>query len=429
MLRALHLTARRQEALRYPCQVLHIVSSPPGETFGNQSVSGTYDLTFEEPHIITDQATSGVVPELGRQRPAPTSLYECSASPSRWAFPQPDMAGCKQRGTVIPPMIASATEATCQQPLNLLTTTSSTRAARTDRRECFHHCFHHQQIRQASSSSAASAKSKARGGSGKAAASPVPPRLRTPEWARMPLQLDSLPEVMRRRTARLLTLHERLKAEASKAEAGGWAAANKLATVEAAAQALPIPPKDSGEAGLGEAMAPGASFEAAYGTMKELCRRGVCLSAEPHLVSLLRKASTTGHLSSALELLRTNHLVQAAARLGAHAAGHNGLHDVLVQECQRLRTAAPLVELWGSLYEHGMEPSREAGTAAVQAAVSLRDGSAAMALLSLTSQYSKEPLAAGAEVPAVLELVQSESPEAAAKLRQLLPRLGFVSAA
>ncbi|GIL47800.1 hypothetical protein Vafri_3911 [Volvox africanus] len=162
--------------------------------------------------------------------------------------------------------------------------------------------------------------------------------------------------------------------------------------------------------------------------MKELCRRGICLSAEPHLASLLRKASTSGHLSSALDLLRTNHLVQAAARLGAHEAGHNGLHVVLVQECQRLRTAEPLLELWGSLYEHGMEPSREAGTAAVQAAVSLRDGSAAMALLSLTSQYSQEPLAA-TEVPAVLELLQHESPEAAAKLQQLLPRLGLVSIA
>ncbi|GIL47790.1 hypothetical protein Vafri_3911 [Volvox africanus] len=394
MLRALCITARRQDALRYPCQVLHIVSSPPGETFAYQSVPDTHGLIFGEPLINTDQATSGVVHELGRQRPGLSSLHECSASPSRSAFPQPCVSDCEQRG----------------------------------KRECFPNCCHQQQVRWASSSSAASSKSKARVGSGKTAAATVAPRLRTPVWARMPLQLDSLPEAMRRRTTRLLTLHEQLKAEASKAEAGGWAAASKLATVEAAAQALPIPPKDSGEAQVAEATSPGTSFDAAYGTMKELCRRGICLSAEPHLASLLRKASTSGHLSSALDLLRTNHLVQAAARLGAHEAGHNGLHVVLVQECQRLRTAEPLLELWGSLYEHGMEPSREAGTAAVQAAVSLRDGSAAMALLSLTSQYSQEPLAA-TEVPAVLELLQHESPEAAAKLQQLLPRLGLVSIA
>ncbi|GLI69711.1 hypothetical protein VaNZ11_014218 [Volvox africanus] len=394
MLRALCITASRQEVLRYPCQVLHIVSSPPGETCGYQSVPDTHGLLFGETLINTDQATSGVVHEPGGQRPGLTSLHECSGSPSRSAFPQPHVSGCEQRG----------------------------------RRECFPNCCHQQQVRWASSSSAASAKSKVRVGSGKTAASTVAPRLRTPVWARMPLQLDSLPQVMRRRTTRLLTLHEQLKAEASKAEAGGWAAASKLATVEAAAQALPIPPRDSGEAALAEAISPGTSFDAACGTMKELCRRGVCLSAEPHLASLLRKSSTSGHLSSALDLLRTNHLVQAAARLGAHEARHNGLHVVLVQECHRLGTAAPLLELWDSLYEHGMEPSREAGTAAVQAAVSLRDGSAAMALLSLTSQYSHEPLA-GTEVPAVLELLQHESPEAAAKFRHLLPRLGLVSAA
>ncbi|GIL47798.1 hypothetical protein Vafri_3911 [Volvox africanus] len=244
MLRALCITARRQDALRYPCQVLHIVSSPPGETFAYQSVPDTHGLIFGEPLINTDQATSGVVHELGRQRPGLSSLHECSASPSRSAFPQPCVSDCEQRG----------------------------------KRECFPNCCHQQQVRWASSSSAASSKSKARVGSGKTAAATVAPRLRTPVWARMPLQLDSLPEAMRRRTTRLLTLHEQLKAEASKAEAGGWAAASKLATVEAAAQALPIPPKDSGEAQVAEATSPGTSFDAAYGTMKELCRRGICLS-------------------------------------------------------------------------------------------------------------------------------------------------------
>jgi hypothetical protein len=49
------------------------------------------------------------------------------------------------------------------------------------------------------------------------------------------------------------------------------------------------------------------------------------------LTSLLRKTSTAAHTSSFLELLRTNHLVQAAARVGEHQAAHSALHCVLAQ--------------------------------------------------------------------------------------------------
>ncbi|EFJ42828.1 hypothetical protein VOLCADRAFT_97080 [Volvox carteri f. nagariensis] len=231
----------------------------------------------------------------------------------------------------------------------------------------------------------------------------------------------------RRRKTRLLKIRKQLTAEAAAAETGGWAAAKKLEATKAALQALPIPPEDSGEAELAAATTPGTSFEAACATMKGLCHRGVCLgygALRPDLVppnltarlsqiSEIFRASTAGELAMFLELLRINHLVQAATKLGQHGALHDTLHDVLAQ-------------LWNSLYEHGMEPTKKAAQAAVQTAVSLREGPAAAALLLLTAQYTAEPLA-GTEAPAVLGLLEAESPEVAAKLRQRLPQLGIAS--
>lgn len=77
-----------------------------------------------------------------------------------------------------------------------------------------------------------------------------------------------------------------------------------------------------------------------------------------------------------------------------------------MQQCQQLRITAPMVELWESLYEHGMEASTAAGQTAVQVAVTLRDASAAATLLVLTCQYSSKPLAE-AEAAAVLRLLEA----------------------
>ncbi|GFR40468.1 hypothetical protein Agub_g1028 [Astrephomene gubernaculifera] len=279
-----------------------------------------------------------------------------------------------------------------------------------------------QQVRCAASSS----KAKSAGGRGGAAAATEakPPRVNTPEWARMPAQLEDLQELFRRRKARLFKMRDQLQAEAAEAERGGWSKTAQRDAALAAAAALPVPPADGGVAELAAATAASTPFEAALATMSDMLRRGVVLDSESHLAPLLRKAGSEAQLQAGLEVLRRNHLVQAAARLGAHGAAQGGLHAVLVQECQRVGSAAPLVALWDSLYEHGMEPGAAAAVAAVRAAVALRDGRAAATLLALTCQYSAEPLAAGEATP-VLALLESGNAEEAATLRNLLPQLGI----
>ncbi|GLC37097.1 hypothetical protein PLESTB_001392100 [Pleodorina starrii] len=430
MLRTLGFATRRREVLRQSCPVLHLVNLLPEGSTDNQALPAASDLASASPPSPRSGCPHKATASRWLSTPCSQRLAasdEQAPSPSSSAVTPTCAANAASTPT--PFFAPSFARAACyRRPLSRLCMEAAplTTAAALQRYLNTHPSHHHHQQQTRSASSSAAAKAKGRGGTGgaKTAATSAPPRVRTPDWARMPLLLDAVPAVMRRRASRLATLHKQLQTEVTKAEAGGWAAAGKLAQAEAAVRALPVPPKDKGESDLAAATAPGTSFESAHATLKELCRRGVCLGSEQHLAPLLRKASSAGQLSAALELLRTNHLMQAAARLGAHDAAHSGLHGVVVEECQRLRAAAPLVELWDSLYEYGMEPSREAAQAAVQAAVALRDGPAAAALLALSCQYSQEPLAAEA-VPSVLGLLEADNADEAAKLRQLLPRLGF----
>ncbi|KXZ53492.1 hypothetical protein GPECTOR_7g942 [Gonium pectorale] len=147
----------------------------------------------------------------------------------------------------------------------------------------------------------------------------------------MPSRLDEVSIYLKRRKARLQGMRSDLEHKAAGLGARGWAreADRKAALAEAAA--LPLPPEDGGKADLSRATAAGTPFEEARGIVVELMRRGVVLEPDAHLAPLLRKASSPAELSGGLALLRTNHLLQAAVRLGAHQPRHSGLHEVLLQ--------------------------------------------------------------------------------------------------
>ncbi|KAG2497629.1 hypothetical protein HYH03_004369 [Edaphochlamys debaryana] len=278
------------------------------------------------------------------------------------------------------------------------------------------------------SKKAVASKPKATGATGAAGASPAAtgPRRGPPaDWAALPLELGDLEEAFRRRRARLVRRREELLAEAKAAEAKGYEGSSRAQAALAEAEALPVPPADNGAAALAAATGTGTSFEAALESMTSLLKAGILLDPSAHLAPLLRKAGSPAALAQALGALRLNHLAQAGAKLGSHEAAQGSLHAVVVQECQRLGSAAPLLELWESVWEHGMEPSAEAAAAAVAAAVGLGDGRAAAALLALTAQYGAEPLAGPAQVAAVVSLLEKGKPEDASELKGLLPRLGF----
>lgn len=203
----------------------------------------------------------------------------------------------------------------------------------------------------------------------------------------------------------------------------------------------PVPPADGGAAALQRAAAAGTPFEEAAAALQDLSRRGLVLDTAPEgpLAGLLSKASTAEHVSAALGVLRTNHLAQAWARRHDQHL-HDTLYDSVVQACRRSGSAAALLELWDSLYEHGVNPSGQAAAAAVRCAVELRDGAAAASLAALAAQYDYDLYGSGggksgvpappAEVVALLPdvraLVEKEGgQEAVQQLRNTMARLGY----
>ncbi|KAG2436738.1 hypothetical protein HXX76_006262 [Chlamydomonas incerta] len=296
-----------------------------------------------------------------------------------------------------------------------------------------------QQLRSVSFTAAtaapkAAAKGAAKPGSssssGAASPSAAAATLRTPEWARVPSHLQELQDLYRKRQKRMTALRHAAQVEMEAREAVAWKTGGRgraaAAAAKAALDALPLPPpQDGGKADLAAAVAPDTTFAAAHQALTDLLRRGVVLDAEAHLAPLMRKAGDAGQLTAALGLAVANHLAQAAQALGAHSPRHGPLHGVLVQECTRLKTAAPLVTLWESLHEHGVAPAAAEAAAAVRAAVELGDGDAAVRLLMLACMYGEAPLAGAAEAGAVLQLLQQGNPDQAAQLRELLPKLGI----
>ncbi|KAG2441430.1 hypothetical protein HYH02_010018 [Chlamydomonas schloesseri] len=265
--------------------------------------------------------------------------------------------------------------------------------------------------------------------SGAASSSAAGAALRTPEWARVPGHLAELQDLYRKRQKRMTALRHAAQVELEAREAVAWKTGGRgraaAAAAKAALEALPPPPpEDGGKAELAAAVASGTSFAAAHEALTDLLRRGVVLDADAHLAPLLRKAGDAAQLTSGLGLAVANHLAQAAQQLGAHGPRHGPLHAVLVQECMRLKAAAPLVTLWESLHEHGVAPVATDAAAAVRAAVALGDGGAAVRLLVLACMYGEAPLVGAAEAGAVLGLLQEGNPDQATQLRELLPKLG-----